>query len=435
MADPASVLAPLAVPQNVKADAWDAFQNATDQNDFQKRIGALQIPQEAKATLWDMKYAAAPAGQGADDIDAALQKMMQQQSGGSDEGISLGGIGSAFLSQGADIGSNILGAPAALWNAVRHPIDTLSQMATPPRTQIPESRLPQDAFHRLQRRLGGGPNNLAPVDPNTEFPQMVTATLSAYPFIAAPELVDIGKDVAPAVGKFTKAAVKAGGPDVGVGALKVGSGVVLDQFGAPYHVGTVLGVREGAPQIFRGIGKGFKAGRAALQETPPNPPGEPPPPGVPPGPAGPPPPPPGVDPKAWAQLTPEIQDAIYRGAAARSKAAPAAAGTQTPAYSTTTPENIVPEGEWNMVRKVAETNRGNKDLTIVRSLRDEGITKDMLAKMSDDDLRARVKALGYKPSYGKNYSRTWAAFRRDIDKMMDSPSAPSPINPKPIPPQ
>ncbi len=44
------------------------------------------------------------------------------------------------------------------YNTIRHPIYTLSQMATPPQAQIPESEMPQDAFHRLQRTFGGGPN-------------------------------------------------------------------------------------------------------------------------------------------------------------------------------------------------------------------------------------------------------------------------------------
>lgn len=47
---------------------------------------------------------------------------------------------------------------SGVYNTIRHPIDTMSQMATPPHEQIPEEQLPQDAFHRIQRKLGGGPN-------------------------------------------------------------------------------------------------------------------------------------------------------------------------------------------------------------------------------------------------------------------------------------
>lgn len=66
-ADPAqAILAPLqGVDDNVKADAWEAF-NKSDGADFEKNIGALPIPNEAKAALWEAKnkmrqQAASPA--------------------------------------------------------------------------------------------------------------------------------------------------------------------------------------------------------------------------------------------------------------------------------------------------------------------------------------------------------------------------------------
>lgn len=45
-------------PQDVKANAWDAYQQAGNQQDFQARFDKLQIPQETKASLWDMKWGA-----------------------------------------------------------------------------------------------------------------------------------------------------------------------------------------------------------------------------------------------------------------------------------------------------------------------------------------------------------------------------------------
>lgn len=65
MADPADILSPLQVPQQVKADAWDAFHSATDQNDLAKRLESMQIPREAKASLWDMKATASTPQQSA----------------------------------------------------------------------------------------------------------------------------------------------------------------------------------------------------------------------------------------------------------------------------------------------------------------------------------------------------------------------------------
>lgn len=131
--------------------------------------------------------------------------------------------------------------------------------------------------------------------------------------------------------------------------------------------------------------------------------------------------------KTFQKLSPEHQ-------AAALKAFGVEPPTSTPAYSTTTPENIsvIPEGEHAIIRRVAEANRANKDITIARSLKDENITREMLDKMSDADLRARVKALGYTPSYGKNYSRTWEAFRRDLRQLVD----PAPkLTPPPMPPE
>src|ERR1019366_7153075 len=43
-------------PKDVKASAWDAYQQAGNQQDFQSRFDKLQIPQETKASLWDMKF-------------------------------------------------------------------------------------------------------------------------------------------------------------------------------------------------------------------------------------------------------------------------------------------------------------------------------------------------------------------------------------------
>jgi len=60
VADPQAILDPLQVPQNVKADAWDAFHSAADQADFQKRFDSLNIPKEAKAALWDAKFQLTP---------------------------------------------------------------------------------------------------------------------------------------------------------------------------------------------------------------------------------------------------------------------------------------------------------------------------------------------------------------------------------------
>jgi hypothetical protein len=51
------ILDPLKVPNETKAQVWDAWHSAKDDADFQRRFAGLNIPNEAKASLWDMKFA------------------------------------------------------------------------------------------------------------------------------------------------------------------------------------------------------------------------------------------------------------------------------------------------------------------------------------------------------------------------------------------
>jgi hypothetical protein len=66
----------------------------------------------------------------------------------------------------------------------------------------------------------------------------------------------------------TKAAVKAGGPDLAKGTAKIAGGAALDAAGAPYHLGTVMGLREGIGDIASGTVKGVRAGKQAMQPPP-----------------------------------------------------------------------------------------------------------------------------------------------------------------------
>lgn len=50
----------LAVPRELKAQAWDAYNASKTSEDFQKAFKDLGIPQESKAALWDMKFRPAP---------------------------------------------------------------------------------------------------------------------------------------------------------------------------------------------------------------------------------------------------------------------------------------------------------------------------------------------------------------------------------------
>jgi hypothetical protein len=51
-----SVLDPLPVDNSAKAAAFDAFYDAPNAQEFQKRFDRINIPREAKAALWDQKF-------------------------------------------------------------------------------------------------------------------------------------------------------------------------------------------------------------------------------------------------------------------------------------------------------------------------------------------------------------------------------------------
>lgn len=84
-----------------------------------------------------------------------------------------------------------------------------------------------------------------------------------------PAAVDAVADTTPVrvAGAAVKEGVKAGGPDVALGAAKIAGGAALDGLGVPYHVGAAMGATRGVPQILRGVGKGVKAGYEAGKEA------------------------------------------------------------------------------------------------------------------------------------------------------------------------
>ncbi len=50
-----TILTPVQADDSVKAQAWQAFNDSKDENDFAQKIGSLNLPQEAKASLWEAK--------------------------------------------------------------------------------------------------------------------------------------------------------------------------------------------------------------------------------------------------------------------------------------------------------------------------------------------------------------------------------------------
>lgn len=473
MADPQSVLDPLAAPREVKAAAWDAFQSAADQQDFQKRLDSLQIPRETKAQLWDIKYGGgtqqtptppqpeaeswlksiflAPARGLTEDIPAGFNQMMQP---GIDA--KLGGASRMFH------GATKTAAPFMLPEAI--------------------VAAPGLALTSLATGAAGG----ALAQGGADFfgaPEGTASAIGDVGSIIGGGLPYAGKvtGITPRVGAGVKEAAsqfKSELPQIGKWeAAATPAGAVLGYIAGEPQLGTGLGVATGAaralPPIFRGFRRGFSS-----YEPPPTLSGAPPPMGGPSarfvpgqydapasqrspvevggahipdyhGPIIPPEMPPSpLDMPTSAPATPappNVAD-IYKATAknmgfknfedmpANVQEFVKAQVAKQPAYSTTTPENIsvIPEGEHNIIRKVAEANRANKDMTIARSLKDRNITQEMLDNMPDADLRAIVKELGYTPSYGKNYSRTWPAFRRDLRQLLDPGSK---LTPPPMPPK
>lgn len=55
MADVQSILQSAAIPQAVKASAWDQYQAAANEDDLAARLNKLPIPNSVKADLWDAK--------------------------------------------------------------------------------------------------------------------------------------------------------------------------------------------------------------------------------------------------------------------------------------------------------------------------------------------------------------------------------------------
>ena len=79
--DPAEgYLRSLKIPDNVKADAWDAFHGSANEDDLTGKLNKLPLPNEARARLWDLKYASSSAPQGQDLTaqNAVIDRMLQE---------------------------------------------------------------------------------------------------------------------------------------------------------------------------------------------------------------------------------------------------------------------------------------------------------------------------------------------------------------------
>src|SRR5467141_390516 len=56
MADDAqNILSPVQVDNSIKADAWEAFNSAKNENELGVRLQGINLPQDTKAQLWEAK--------------------------------------------------------------------------------------------------------------------------------------------------------------------------------------------------------------------------------------------------------------------------------------------------------------------------------------------------------------------------------------------
>lgn len=183
-----------------------------------------------------------------------------------------GGVAKTMASQAgtalSTAASDIAGAPAAIAGAIRHPIDTLKAgISTPKPPQVPEAQLPQDVFHRAQRALGGGPNNLPPADTPTA--EVVGHGLALGAMSAAPAV--IGK-LPKAVDTAMERLPQGGGinPDVRAGAVKMAAGAAGAELlpGPLKWPARILGLYPGARQLWRGLNSPDTYAKETVAELP-----------------------------------------------------------------------------------------------------------------------------------------------------------------------
>lgn len=104
MQDLQSILDPIPVPKDVKAQAWDAFQSAQTLEDFQARLDKLPLSKDVKASLWDAKSAQVTASAKTAEPPSV----------------------SGFLQNVVNSGGQFIGNAA---NAVIHPLQTADALA------------------------------------------------------------------------------------------------------------------------------------------------------------------------------------------------------------------------------------------------------------------------------------------------------------------
>src|SRR5215831_11774530 len=195
MADVQSIIGSANVPDNIKADAWDAFHAATSAADFKTRFDAIGLPNETKAALWDMKYPAGGAGTAPPQKAPAYNPLLRgAKAKGKPQmpqtlpGAIVGGIGELGGTIAGDIYSTLANLPAGVMAFLRHPYETSSRAL--------------EAFQNIPEGIARS----FETKPNYGFKEIPAQIMSAHPGEGLARLLEFG---GPAVAETVDAVMPA----------------------------------------------------------------------------------------------------------------------------------------------------------------------------------------------------------------------------------
>jgi hypothetical protein len=130
----ADILRKVAVPDTVRAQAWDAFASAKDQDDLAAKLRTIGLPQSVKADLWDLKAQAAAV--------PASAPAQPAQGDGMIEGVAKG------------VAKSALGTIEGLGNVVRSIPVVGPLLSKGPEVTLPISTKPSNTSQAVGKAVG-----------------------------------------------------------------------------------------------------------------------------------------------------------------------------------------------------------------------------------------------------------------------------------------
>lgn len=156
----AGILARSPIPNTVRADAWDAFHDAENEDDLTQRLQKLSLPDRVKADLWDLKASGkGPAPVSAEDFIPAKGQRVEGTSFADKikNAASYLGDSAAFLGNevvGAAKGAVHTGIDLAGTAAQSRMIPGLTPQSLPP--QVLDRAKDATAYSNVGQQVGGG---------------------------------------------------------------------------------------------------------------------------------------------------------------------------------------------------------------------------------------------------------------------------------------